>query len=86
MTKMLYKPLGLAVSVVGGILAGAVFRQAWKLVAHEDESPKPTDRDRSWKEVLSAAALNGAVFGLVKAAVDRGAARGVERATGTWPG
>lgn len=86
MTKLLYKPLGLLVSVMGALAASALFKQIWKRVAHEDESPKATDRDRSWREVLVAATVQGAIYGFVKAAVDRGAARGVERATGTWPG
>jgi Protein of unknown function (DUF4235) len=54
-------------------------------VAHEEEAPKATDRQRSWKEVLAAAALQGAVFGLIKATVDRAGAKGFERATGAWP-
>ena len=84
--KVLYKPLALFVSVLGGLLAGFVFNQIWKLVANGDDAPEPTDRERSWAEVLPAAALQGAVFGVVKAAVDRAGARGIERATGTWPG
>jgi hypothetical protein len=36
--------------------------------------------------VLPAAALQGAVFALVKAAIQRGGARGFERLTGVWPG
>ena len=38
------------------------------------------------REVLLAAALQGAIFGLVKAAVDRGAAEGTRKVTGAWPG
>jgi hypothetical protein len=30
--------------------------------------------------------LQGAIFALVKAAVDRGAAEGTRRLAGTWPG
>ena len=30
--------------------------------------------------------MQGAIFALVKAAVDRGAAKGTRRLTGTWPG
>jgi hypothetical protein len=44
-----------------------------------------TDPDRSWREVLIAAGVQGAVFGLVKAAVDRGGAAGLRKITGTWP-
>jgi len=36
--------------------------------------------------ILLAAMLQGAIFALVKAAVDRGAAEGTRRLTGTWPG
>jgi pectin methylesterase-like acyl-CoA thioesterase len=51
-----------------------------------ESAPQATDADRSWREVLLAAALQGATFGLVKAAVDRGAAEGTRQVTGVWPG
>lgn len=86
MASVIYKPLGLAVSVIGGLLAGFVFKQAWKVIAGEDQAPSATEQGRGWSEVLGAAALQGAVFGLVKAAVDRAGAQGFARATGTWPG
>jgi Protein of unknown function (DUF4235) len=35
---------------------------------------------------LLAATLRGAIFALVKAAVDRGAAEGTRRLTGIWSG
>jgi hypothetical protein len=44
-----------------------------------------TDEDRSWGEILVAAALQGAVFALVKAAVDRAGASGVRKVTDEWP-
>lgn len=86
MAKLAYKPLGVAVSVLGGVLSGLLFKQAWKVIAGEEEAPAATDRDRKWSEVLIAAALQGAVFGLVKAAVDRAGAVGFARTTGVWPG
>lgn len=67
------------------MLAGALFKQIWKLVAGEEDAPKATEQDRTWREVLLAAALQGAIFGVVKAVVDRGGAKGVRRLTGTWP-
>jgi hypothetical protein len=36
--------------------------------------------------VLTAAALQGAIFAVVQAAVDRGTAAGTRKLTGTWPG
>jgi hypothetical protein len=84
--KLLYKPLGLLFGMLGGMLAAAIFRQVWKLVARgAKEAPEPTDEERTWGEVLPAAALQGAIFAVVKAAVDRGGAAGVRRVTGTWP-
>lgn len=85
MNKMLYKPLSLAFSVAGGVVAGAIFKRVWKLVADEDEAPKATSRDYGWGSVLAAAALQGAIFAVVKAAIDRGGAEGVRRLTGDWP-
>jgi hypothetical protein len=84
--KLLYRPLGLLFGVLGGILAGVLFKQAWKLVGHQEEPPKAKESEYGWGEVLPAAAFEGAMFGLVKAAVDRGGAEGFRKLTGVWPG
>lgn len=86
MMKLLYKPVSMLVSVAGGILAGAIFKKAWKLAAGEDEAPKATDAAKGWPEILIAAALQGAIFAVVSAAVDRLAAAGTRSLTGSWPG
>jgi Protein of unknown function (DUF4235) len=86
MIKILYKPVSILISVLGGVVAGAIFKRIWKLVAHEDEAPKATDAQRGWREVLIAAALQGAIFALVKAVVDRAGAEGTRKLTGSWPG
>ncbi len=86
MIKLLYKPVSILVSVLGGALAGAIFKRVWKATAGEEEAPKATDASRRWPEVLLAAALQGAIFASVKAAVDRGAAAGTRKLTGFWPG
>lgn len=84
--KFLYKPFGVVVSVLGGLLAGMVFKRTWRAIAGEDDSPHATDRQRGWGEIVTAAALEGALFGAVKAAVDRAGATGFAHVTGTWPG
>jgi predicted metal-dependent enzyme (double-stranded beta helix superfamily) len=86
MTRILYKPFGLLFSVLGGIVAGAIFKRVWRVAAHEEEAPEATDKRRGWGEILAAAAAEGAVFGGVKALIDRAGATGFERATGSWPG
>jgi hypothetical protein len=57
-------------------------KQIWKLAAREDDAPKATDARRGWHEILPAAALQGAVYAMVKAAVGRGAAASTHRLTG----
>jgi predicted metal-dependent enzyme (double-stranded beta helix superfamily) len=86
MIKLVYKLVSILVSVLGGILAGAIFKQVWKLAAGEEEPPTATDARRGWTEVLVAATLQGAIFALVKAALDRSAAEGARKLTGVWPG
>jgi hypothetical protein len=85
MNKLAYKPVGLLLGIGAGALAGLVFKQVWRLTAGDDDAPNATDEDRGWGEVLAAAALQGAIFAVVKAAVDRGGAVGVRRVTGSWP-
>ncbi|KUN75228.1 DUF4235 domain-containing protein [Streptomyces griseoruber] len=85
-SKFVYKPVGLALGAVSGVLAGGVFKQVWKRLGHEEDAPDATDEQRGWREVVSAAVLQGAIFAGVKAAVDRGGAVATRRLTGTWPG
>ncbi|ASF13301.1 DUF4235 domain-containing protein [Nocardia brasiliensis] len=73
------------VSIVGGLAANAAFIRVWRAVSGEDQAPTATARNRTWREVLLAAALQGAIFGLVKAAIDRAGATGYQSLTGTWP-
>lgn len=83
--RLLYKPLSLIVSVLGGILAGAVFERVWSVVSGEEEVPRALSLKHSTKEVLLAAALQGAIFAAVKAAVERAGAKGFKKITGTDP-
>ncbi|MET9348513.1 DUF4235 domain-containing protein [Streptomyces termitum] len=84
--RIAYKPVGLVLGAASGLVAGAAFRRAWKVLGPGDEAPDATDEERSWKEILAAAALQGAIFAVVKAAVDRSGAVAARRLTGTWPG
>ncbi|WP_213454942.1 DUF4235 domain-containing protein [Rhizomonospora bruguierae] len=78
--------MGVLFGIGAGALAGVLFKQVWKLVGDGDgDAPHATDEERGWGEVLAAAALQGAIFAVVKAAVDRGGAVGVRRLTGRWP-
>jgi hypothetical protein len=80
--KLFYKPIGLLVSILGGLVAAALFKRLWRAVANESDAPEAKDRERSWREVIAAAAIQGAVFGGVKALIDRAGATGFAQLTG----
>ncbi|MFJ6783069.1 DUF4235 domain-containing protein [Streptomyces yangpuensis] len=84
-SRIAYKPVGLALGATSGLIAAAAFKRAWKMIGHDD-APDATDEHRTWQEVLVAAALQGAVFAVVKAAVDRAGAVATRSLTGTRPG
>ena len=77
---ILYKPLGIAAGVAGGLIAGAVFKQVWQRVAGEPDAPNATDKHRGW------GAIHGSIVGGINSLVDRSGAKGCERLTGEWPG
>lgn len=73
-SKIAYRPVGLVLGAVSGMIAGAAFKQTWKLI-----------EGRPWRQILLAAAVQGAIFSVVKAAVERSGAQVTRRFTGTWP-
>ena len=93
MIKLLYKALdlladllgGVMADLLGGVLAGLIFRRVWRIIGRGNGAPKPTDARQGWGEILLAAGLQGTIFALVKASVDRGAAEGIRKLLGIWP-
>ncbi|MCU1619352.1 MAG: hypothetical protein JWR41_1358 [Modestobacter sp.] len=84
--KLAYRPIGLVGGVLAGTLSGIVFKQVWKVIAHEDDAPGALQSEYGTGEVLLAAAVQGAIFAVTKAAIDRFGARGFTKLTGAWPG
>ncbi|MCW2695030.1 MAG: hypothetical protein JWR62_115 [Modestobacter sp.] len=84
--KLAYRPIGLVGGILAGMVSGAVFKQVWKRVADEDDAPSAMQSEYSMREVVLAAAIQGAIFAATKAAVDRAGARGFTKLTGSWPG
>ncbi|MGI8624116.1 MAG: DUF4235 domain-containing protein [Solirubrobacteraceae bacterium] len=83
--KLLYKPFGIVLGLLTGLLSKKLFEAIW--ASFDDaEPPKPTTQEASMAKVISAAALQGVVFKTTRAAVDRYGARGFEHLTGIWPG
>lgn len=86
--KILYRPMGIITSILAGILAGQVFKQAWKhgTAGPDADAPSSLQSEYPLKEILAAAAVQGAIFATTKALADRGGARLFQKWTGEWPG
>jgi hypothetical protein len=85
---VLYRPVGLASSLVAGLIAGRIFDQVWKKArpGTVGDPPGPLETEYPLKEILAAAAVQGAIFAVVRTIVNRQGARVFERWTGEWPG
>jgi hypothetical protein len=84
--KIAYRPIGLLGGILAGTVSGAIFKQVWKRLANEDEAPHALESEYRMREVVLAAAIQGAIFAATKAAVERAGARGFTALTGSWPG
>ncbi len=83
---MVYRPIGLLGGILAGTVSGVVFKQIWKRIADAEDAPRALESEYRMREVVLAAAIQGAIFAATKAAIDRAGARGFTKLTGTWPG
>ncbi len=84
--KLAYRPVGLIAGIAAGALSGAIFKQVWKHVSDAEDAPSALKSEYRMREVVLAAAIQGAIVAATKAAIDRAGARGFTKLTGTWPG
>ena len=82
---LIYKPFGLILGVLAGLLGKRIFDFAWEKIDNEDP-PKATTEEAPWVKVLGAAALQGVIFRTVRVVVNRYGAIGWTYLTGVWPG
>jgi hypothetical protein len=82
---LIYKPIGLIIGLLSGLLARQIFNEIWGMF-DEQEPPEPTTRQTYWPKLLLAAAMQGMILRVVRVFVDRGLAKGWAGLTGTWPG
>ena len=59
MIKLLYKPVGLLINWLYGVLAGAVVNRVWTSAIRADDAPKATDAQRRWKSFQMRAHATG---------------------------
>jgi xanthosine utilization system XapX-like protein len=83
--KLLYKPFGLVLGIVGGLLGKQLFDYVWRKL-DDQEAPEATTKETTWTKVLAAAAVEGIAFKATRAAIDRFGAKGFYYLTGSWPG
>jgi hypothetical protein len=81
----IYKPFGIIMGLLAGQVSKKIFDVIWARL-DDEEAPKPTTEQAAWPKILIAAALQGVVFKLTRAVVDRNAAQGFAYLTGSWPG
>jgi hypothetical protein len=85
-SQALFKPLSIATSVAGGLVAGKIFTEIWqRLNPSDEEPPEPQDLSRSTREAFVAAAVQGLIVGLVRAAFARAEAHGYRALTNESP-
>jgi hypothetical protein len=82
---LIYKPIGIVLGIIGGLLGRQAFNFVWEKV-DDEEPPEPTTLETSWRRLLAATAVQGLIFGAVRASVNRWGAIGWHYLTGAWPG
>jgi hypothetical protein len=83
--KLIYKPFGIVVGIIAGLLGKKAFEFVWTKV-DDEEPPDATTLETSWPKLLTASALQGMIFTTVRVAVNRYGAQGWYYLTGSWPG
>jgi hypothetical protein len=83
--KLLYKPIGLILGILSGLVGKKIFDFVWTKIDDEDP-PKGTTQQAPWGKILAAAALQGMIFKSTRVVVDRYGAVGWNYLTGSWPG
>jgi len=85
MDKLLFTPISIGSGLVAGIIGRKLFSVLWGLV-DDEEAPKPEHRRVEPVKLVTALAIEGALFALIRGMVDHGSRHAYLRLTGEWPG
>ncbi len=85
MDKLLFTPISIGSGLVAGIIGRKLFGLVWGLV-DDEEAPKPEHRRVEPVKLVTALAIEGALFALIRGMVDHGSRHAYLRLTGEWPG
>jgi Protein of unknown function (DUF4235) len=83
--KLLFIPISIVGGLVAGAVSGKVLDRIWAMF-DEEAPPDSKDRDIQWAKLAIAALLQGAIFRLLKEFSDHYSRRAFYRTTGKWPG
>lgn len=85
MSRILFAPVSILGGLLAGLVAKTIFELIWKRV-DDQEPPAPEHRQVSPRKLAAALLLEGAIFRLVRGAIDHGARSVFYRGTHHWPG
>ena len=83
--KFLFLPISIIGGLIGGQIASRIFEAIWG-VFDDEEPPDSKHRDVSLAKMLAAAAVQGAIFRVVRKGIDHQSRKAFAGALGTWPG
>jgi Protein of unknown function (DUF4235) len=78
-------PRNTVTAAASGLIARTVLTGGWHAITGRDHKPQPGEEAANTFRVVVAAMTEGARFASVRALMDRIAAAGISRATGSWP-
>jgi hypothetical protein len=82
---LVFRPVGILVGLLAGVVGTKIFELVWKLIDDED-APDPKYREIALGKLVVALLVEGAIFGVLRGLADHGARHGFARLTGEWPG
>jgi Protein of unknown function (DUF4235) len=80
-----FRPFGIVVGILAGVIGSKVFERLWALIDDED-APEPKHREIAFGKLVLALVLQGAIFRLLRGLADHGTRHAFARVTGEWPG
>jgi hypothetical protein len=83
--KFLFLPFSIVAGLIAGFMSKKLFDGIWGLFDSE-EAPEAEHKEISIVKLVTALAIEGAVFRAVRGLVDHGARRSFYNLTGSWPG
>ena len=83
--KFVLIPISIVAGLVAGKVSARIVERIWAVFS-PDAPPDSKDQDIVFAKLVVAAAIQGAIFRILKTASDQYTRRALYRTTGKWPG